>query len=138
MFLDLVELLTFLATQVEHPHAVSNFKDEIFSALNTMQDFGAIVKESLKRITKWAAKYCTHERSYYLVPDTSLPLSALSTMFLPTGVQSVTKEDEVVMRDWLEDFRPVRQRTVRSKTTKDEAGSLPPVVYSQSKQKEHS
>ena len=96
------------------------------------------MKESLKRITKWAAKYCTHERSYYLVHDTSLPLSALSTMFLPAVVQSVTKEDEVVMRDWLENFRPVRQRTVRSETTKDEAGSLPPVVYSKSKQKEHS
>ena len=137
LFVGIVELLTLLTTQVEHLHAVSNFKDETFSALNYTQDFGAIVKESRKRITKWAAKYCTHERSYYLVPDTSLPLP-LSTMFLPAVVQSVTKEDEVVMRDWLENFRPVRQRTVRSETTKDEAGSLPPVVYSQSKQKEHS
>ena len=113
LFVGIVELLTLLTTQV------SNFKDETFTALNYTQDFGAIVKEPLKRITKWAAKYCTHERSYYLVPDTSLPLSALSTMFLPAVVQSVTKEDEVVMSDWLENFRPVRQRTVRSETTKD-------------------
>ena len=109
LFVGIVELLTLLTTHVEHLHAVSNFKDETFSALNYAQDFGAMVKESLKRITKWAAKYCTHERSYYLVPDTSLPLSALSTMFLPAVVQSVTKEDEVVMRDWFENFRPVRQ-----------------------------
>ena len=38
----------------------------------------------------------------------------------------------------MENFRPVRQRTVRSGTTKDKAGSLPPVVYSQPKQTEHS
>ena len=58
-------------------------------------------------------------------------------MSLP-AVQTVTKEDEVVMRDWMENFRPVRQRTVRSETTKDKAGSLPPAVYSQPKLKGHS
>ena len=30
------------------------------------------------------------------------------------------------------DYRPVRQRTVRSETTKDKAGALPPAVYSNS------
>ena len=34
------------------------------------------------------------------------------------------------MKDWLENYRPVRQRTVRSETTKDKAGSPPPAVYS--------
>ena len=34
------------------------------------------------------------------------------------------------MKDWLENYRPVRQRTVRSETTKDKAGTLPPAVYS--------
>ena len=38
----------------------------------------------------------------------------------------------------MENYRPVRQRTVRSETTKDKAGDLPPAVYSQAKQKEHS
>ena len=66
-----------------------------------------------------------------------MPLSAVSTMALP-AVQTMAKEDEVVMTDWRENFRPVRQRTVRSETTKDKAGSLPPAVYSQPKQTEHS
>ena len=100
--IDLVELLT---TQVENLHAVSH---ETFSALNYSQDFGTIVKESLKRITKWAAKYFTHDKSYYPVPDISMPLSALSTMALP-AVQRVTKEDEAVMKEWMENYRPVRQ-----------------------------
>lgn len=47
-FIDLVELLT---TQVENLHAVSHFKHKTFSAFNHSQDFGTIVKESLKRIT---------------------------------------------------------------------------------------
>ena len=91
------------------------------------------MKESLKRITKWAAKYFTHDRSYYTVPDTSMPLSALSTMALP-AVQRVTKEDEAVTKEWMENYRTVRQRTVRSETTKDKAEALPPAVYSQAKQ----
>ena len=132
-FVDLVELLTLMTTQVENLHAVSHFKHETFSALKYSQDFGTMVKESLKRITNWFEKYFTHDRSYYPVPDTSMPLSALSTMALP-AVQRVTKEDEAVMKD----YRPVRQRTVRSETTKDKAGALPPAVYFQAKQKEHS
>ena len=105
---------------MENLHAVSHFKHETLSALNYSQDFGTIVKESLKRITKWAAKYFTHDRSYYPVPDTFMPLSALSTMALP-AVQSVTKEDEAVMKEWMDNYRSVRQRTVRSETTKDKA-----------------
>ena len=34
------------------------------------------------------------------------------------------------MKDWLENYRPVRQRTMRSETTKDKAGALLPAVYS--------
>ena len=33
------------------------------------------------------------------------------------------------MRGWVDNFRPVRQRTVRSETTKDKAGPLTPAVY---------
>ena len=58
-------------------------------------------------------------------------------MTLP-AVQRVTKEDEAVMKECMENYRPVGQRTVRSETTKDKARALPPAVYSQAKQKEHS
>ena len=60
-----------------------------------------------------------------------MPFSAVSTMVLP-AVQTMIKEDEVVMKDWMANFRPVRQRTVRSETTKDKAESSSPAVYSQS------
>ena len=48
---------------------------------------------------------------------TSLPLADM-----PKVKQALTQE-------WLEPFRPVRQRTVRSETTKEKAGALPPSVY---------
>ena len=63
------------------------------------------MKESLKRMTTWAAKYFTHDKSYYTVPDTSMLFSAVSTMALP-AVQTMANEDEVVMKDWRENFRP--------------------------------
>ena len=33
------------------------------------------------------------------------------------------------IKEWLENCRPVQQLTVRSQTTKDKTGSLPPAVY---------
>ena len=47
----------------------------------------------------------------------------------PLPSVSMAKDDQTLMREWLEPFRPVRQRTVRSDTTKDKAGALPPSVY---------
>ena len=42
---------------------------------------------------------------------------------------AMSKEDQQFMRDWLEPYQPVRQRTVRSEMTKDKAGPLPANVY---------
>lgn len=37
------------------------------------------------------------------------------------------------MKEWAEHYSPVRQRTVRSETTKDKAGALPTAVYKKAK-----
>ena len=64
-YLGDIDLRTLLTTLVENLHAVSHFKNETFTALQYAQDFGTISKESsLKRTTKWGAKYFTHEKSY--------------------------------------------------------------------------
>ena len=62
-----VDLRTLLTTIVENLHAVSHFKNETFTALQYGRDFGTIAKESLKRTTKWSAKYFTHNKSFYPV-----------------------------------------------------------------------
>ena len=48
----------------------------------------------------------------------------------PLPPVELSKGEEQTMKDWLENYRPVRQRTARSQTTKDKAGTLPPAVYS--------
>ena len=47
--------------------------------------------------------------------------------------ESTSKEAEITMKEWAEHFRPQRQKTVRSDTTKDKAGALPPSVYEKTK-----
>ena len=47
--------------------------------------------------------------------------------------ESIPKEAEITMKEWAEHYRPVRLRTVRSETTKDKAGALPPAVYEKAK-----
>ena len=47
--------------------------------------------------------------------------------------ESISKEAEITMKELAEHYRPVRQKTVQSETTKDKAGALPPAVYERTK-----
>ena len=47
----------------------------------------------------------------------------------PVPSEDITPGVEGQIRGWPENYRPVRQRTVRRETTKDKAGALPPAVY---------
>ena len=49
---------------------------------------------------------------------------------IPLPPDELSKGEEQTMKDRLENYRPVRQRTMRSETTKDKAGTLPSAVYS--------
>jgi len=48
---------------------------------------------------------------------------------LPSKV--ISPEIETAMKELVEKYHPVRQRTVRYETFKDKAGALPPAVYTQ-------
>ena len=48
----------------------------------------------------------------------------------PIPPDELSKGEEQTMQHWLENYRPVRQRTVKSETTKGKAGTIPPAVYS--------
>ena len=62
-YLGNVDFRTLLTTIVENLHAVSHFKSETFTALQYARDLSTIAKESLKRTTKWSAKYFTQHLS---------------------------------------------------------------------------
>ena len=48
----------------------------------------------------------------------------------PLLSEEISSETETAMKELVEKYRPVRQRTVRGETTKDKGGALPPAVYS--------
>ena len=125
---DTISWKTLLTTIVENLHAVRHFKHETFDVLQNATDFGTKSKESLKRITKWG-EYFTYPSSYYPVPQTGILFKDVRFM-TPLPPDELSKEEEQTMKDWLENYCPVRQRTARSETSKDKAGTLPPAVYS--------
>ena len=127
-FAEDILLETLLTTQVKNLHGVSHLKHETFTVLQYAKDFCTIVKESTKRTSRWAAKYYTHDRSYYPVPQSAVPLSPVATM-APLPSEGITPGVEEQIKEWLESYRPYRQRTVRSEITKDKADALPPAVY---------
>ena len=72
-------------------------------------------------------------RSWYR----SMRLSAVATIAVP-AVKTVAREGEVVMVDWMQNFRLVWKGTVRGKTSKGKGGSLSSAVFYPPKQTEHS
>ena len=48
----------------------------------------------------------------------------------PSPVVSIDPQIEAAIKELVDRYRPVRQRAVRSETTKDKAETLPPAVYS--------
>ena len=109
-YLEEVELCTLLTTVVDNIHAVSHFKHETFTALQYSQDFGTTTKKTLQKTTM------AFESIKFMQPLPSAEISA---------------ETETAMKELVEKYRPVRQRTIRGETTKDKAGALPPAVYTQ-------
>lgn len=119
-----IELWTILTTVVENLHAVSHFKHGTFTALPYSVS-GIITKKSLKRVKQWATKCFTHEKSYYPVPHTGTEFANVNFM-RPLPSEEISPETESAMREFLEKYRPLRQRTVREETTQGKAGALPP------------
>ena len=86
-------------------------------------------KGVFKENNKVGAKYFTHDKSYYPVPQTSMEFANINFM-QPLLSEEISPDTETAMKELVEKYRPVRQRTVRGETTKDKAGALPPAVYS--------
>ena len=110
-----------------------------FSYLDYARDFGSISKESAKRSTKWAAKYYTYRDSYYPIAESNtLKLEDIDFMKHKETSEVLSKDQERQMYEYVEEFRPLRQRTVRDETTKDKAGTMPIILYQNQKTRERS
>ena len=73
-----IDVYTYLTVQVENLHAMGHFKEQFPSLLHYAQNLANTVYEIIKRVVRWAAYYCTHEKSYY--PVVSQATEALRRM----------------------------------------------------------
>lgn len=127
---DAINLQSLLTLVVESLHATTKIKHPAPSLLDYCRVFGKAMRESVKRITNWSAKYFTHQRSYYPVPEVAMDLCNIPKLN-PIPVVSMDRADIVKMREWAREHgQCVRQRTVRQQTTKFSAGTLPLTAYS--------
>ena len=60
--------------------------------------------------------------SYYPVPATRPPLKDMPMLQILPGVKTSDKERKDIA-NWAQDFKPLRQRTVRRETTKAKAST---------------
>ena len=70
----------------------------------------------------------THEKSYYPVPHTSTE-SANVNLMRPLPSEEINPRLKDAMKESVQKYRPLRQRTVREETTTDKARAFPPAVY---------
>ena len=75
-----IDVYTCLTVQVQNLHAMGHFRGQFPSLLQYAQNLANTVYESIKRVARWAAYYCTHEKSYYPVVSQATPLDARPRM----------------------------------------------------------
>lgn len=127
---EATNLQSLLTLVVENLHATTKIKHPAPTTLDYCRDFGRVIKESLKRISRWSVKYFTHNKSYYPVPKIAMSLADIPKL-KPLPVAEMNKQDIAKMREWACDHgKCVRQLTVRQQTTKFSAGTLPLSAYS--------
>ena len=89
-----IDVYTCLTVQVENLHAMGHFKEQFPSLLQYAQNLADSVYESIKRAVRWAAYYCTHEKSYYPVVSQATPLDALPRMTHLKQLESLMIKNE--------------------------------------------
>ena len=108
-------------------HAVKSKRD--FRSSGMLESLGQLhCKRIIKRTKKWSAKYFTHAKSFYPFPTSSMELADVEVMKPPTAAM-IDPAIEVAMKELVDKYRHVRQRTVQSETTRDKLGALSPAVY---------
>lgn len=125
-----IKLAATLTLVIENFFSQMHSRNDMPTVIEFAHLFGPTIQESLKQLTHTGFLYYTSPSSYYEVPEAmEYAFRELPSISFPPSVE-MTKEDQKVMRDWRDSFgKPVRQRTVRNQTTKDNVGTLPLFAY---------
>lgn len=73
-------LLSCMTLDVENCHSVVHVKRANMSMAEYCRSFGLAMKETVKRVTSWAAYYHTNRQSWYPKPEKGLLLSQVPGM----------------------------------------------------------
>ena len=110
-------ILSCMTLDIGNCHSTVHSKQANLSMLEYARSFGHTMKESVKRVTQWAAYYHTGRNSWYPKPEETIPFSEVPTID-PLPVVHMVKADCDLLRDWASAHgAAVRQRTVRQETT---------------------
>ncbi|CAB3990794.1 Hypothetical predicted protein, partial [Paramuricea clavata] len=118
-----------MTLDVENCHSTVHIKQANMSMMEYSRSFGLTMKESIKRVTQWAAYYHTSRKSWYPKPEETIPFSKVPTM-QPLPIVKMSQANCDVLRNWASSYgAAVRQRTVRQETTMAKHGTLPEFMY---------
>ena len=121
------KLLACLSLDCEHFHASQHVKRDVMSMQRYCQLFSTILRESVKRKTKWSAHYCTTEKSsWYPVSKSAIPLNSIPAVPLLVSVVNWNQRWEDRGRRMDKQYR--RDQTA-SKPQWHQLGQLPTYIY---------
>lgn len=110
-------LLSCMTLDVENCHCTVHMKQANMSMMEYTRSFGLTMKESVKRITQWAAYYHVSRKSLYPKPEETIPFSKVP-MIKPLPIIDMSKANCDILQDWASAYgAAVRQWTERQETT---------------------
>ena len=128
-YIEHVNPKSLITSIVEHFNSKMREVYEVPTFIQYSHQFPIAIEETVKRTTNCGFNYFTNRRSYYDVPENMVSFDELPDIPRPPK-QSGTQQDLSTMRKWAKQYgRSSRQLTVRTKSTKDNPGTLPVTAY---------
>ena len=129
-YLKKVNTTAFLTLVNEELHSMLRLRTETPSVLDCARDFLKGVIECVKRVSLCGFHYFTsRKKSGYEIPKEYLFIEQFPK-FKHDKPPNITREDIKTMYEYREKFgKGLRQRSIRSDTTKYNAGTLPLNMY---------
>ena len=121
-------LLSCMKLEVENCHSTVHIKQANMSMMEYCRSFGLSMKESVKRVTHWAAYFHTSRKSRYPKPEETIPFSKVP-LIKPLTVVDMLKSNCDIMQDWASVYgAAVQQQTVHQEKTMAKHGTLPKYI----------
>lgn len=92
-------LLSCMTLDIENCHFTVHIKQANMSMMEYRRFFGVIMKESIKRVTQWAAYYHTSRKLWYPKPEDTIPFSE-GPIMKPLAVVDMLQTNCNILRNW--------------------------------------